>query len=90
MKQIESSFRDPSGHLFKENNILYRTINTCYKKHFDYLIKSGLYDHLVTKKLIVSHSQTNNTTSFQKNTYAVISPEIIPLSLTHMNGRSAN
>lgn len=38
-----SSFRDPSGFVFKEDGVLYRQINPCYKKQFSSMTKSGLY-----------------------------------------------
>lgn len=51
-----SSFRDPSGVVFKQNGTLYRQINKCYQKQFDTLIESGLYGHLVEKHLLISHA----------------------------------
>ena len=50
-----SSFRDPSGVVFYQDSVLYRQVNQCYKKQFDTMISSGLYDKLVSKNLLVSH-----------------------------------
>lgn len=50
-----SSFRDPSGVVFKQNGILYRQVNRCYQKQFDSLMGSGLYAKLVDKNLLISH-----------------------------------
>lgn len=51
-----SSFRDPSGFIFKEDGILYRQINSCYKKQFHTLMKSGLYDELISNNLLIEHT----------------------------------
>lgn len=50
-----SSFRDPSGVVFKQNGVLYRQVNRCYQKQFNMLISSGLYVKLVDKNLLISH-----------------------------------
>ena len=42
----QSSFRDPSGFLFKWNDSLYRQINHRYKNDYDLLMSSGLYKKL--------------------------------------------
>ena len=52
-----SSFRDPSGSLFYLECILYRRINKIYKKHYDFLINSGLYDRLVSLEMPISHQE---------------------------------
>jgi len=46
-KVENSSFRDPSGFLFYQNQYIYRQINKSYKENYDQLIDSGLYDQLV-------------------------------------------
>lgn len=51
-----SSFRDPSGFIFKEDGILYRQINSCYKKQFNNLMESGLYDELIFSNLLIEHT----------------------------------
>ena len=48
-----SSFRDPSGFIFKKDGQLYRQINYTYKNDYDFFIKSGLYQELARKKYIV-------------------------------------
>lgn len=50
-----SSFRDPSGHIFHENGIVYRQINPSYFEQFGHLVSSGLYNALVNKKMLVPH-----------------------------------
>ncbi len=52
-----ASFRDPSGYVFIDNNEIYRRINPIYFKQFDHLNKSGLYQKLVEKKLLIPHTE---------------------------------
>jgi ribosomal protein L11 methylase PrmA len=71
-----SSFRDPSGFLFTEKGILFRQINKIYRKHYDRLMKSGLYENLVKKGLLISHSEDNKL-SKSKDGYKIIKPELV-------------
>lgn len=55
MEKVNSSFRDPSGFVFKKDGKIFRFIDESYKDNFSFSITSGLYDELVKNKLIVSH-----------------------------------
>ncbi len=37
-----SSFRDPSGFLFRRDGVLYRQVNTVYREHYEALMGGGL------------------------------------------------
>ena len=50
-----SSFRDPCGHIFLENGVVFRQINRCYFSQFDQLMKSGLYSVLTNANMLVTH-----------------------------------
>ncbi len=52
-----SSFRDPSGYIYYENNKVYRYIDKSYFKEYDYLMSSGLYEELLKENLIISHKE---------------------------------
>ena len=52
-----SSFRDPSGSVFCENNEVYRQVNLVYKPHYDLLIESGLYEALIQSDLLIAHEE---------------------------------
>ena len=53
-----ASFRDPSGFIFKANDgILYRQVNRNFQKDFDEFKSCGLYDVLVTNKILIPHQQ---------------------------------
>ena len=62
------SFRDPSGYIYYKNNKVYRVVNESYKKNYDNLMSSGLYDRLVNEDLLIEHSEiSNNQKSHQRN-----------------------
>jgi|TARA_B110001454_G_C12717104_1_gene433020 ribosomal protein L11 methylase PrmA len=72
-----SSFRDPSGFLFYQNNVLYRQINKSYKENYNFLIKSGLYANLVEQELLIPHEEVVNE-SITNDGFIIIKPEKIP------------
>lgn len=57
MHKNSSSFRDPSGFVFVEDETVYRQINQEYFCEYDRLMTSGLYDKLVAKNMLVSHTE---------------------------------
>ena len=73
----DSSFRDPSGFLFYQDNVLYRQINKSYKEHYEFLIESDLYEELVKKGLMISHEEVKIENK-NNDGFIVIKPEIIP------------
>lgn len=76
-KNILSSFRDPSGFVFKENGQLFRQINKYYRDDYGLLISSGLYDELVSKKLLIPHAEVKGK-KLADQAYKIIKPEIVP------------
>lgn len=52
-----SSFRDPAGFLFRENDIIYRQINPVGLPDYHHLMRSGLYRQLVEDGLLVPHDE---------------------------------
>lgn len=71
--QETSSFRDPSGYIYYENNTVYRKINKSYFDKYDYLMTSGLYDELVKQKLLIEHEEVKRT-----DEYIIIKPVQLP------------
>ena len=79
MKQIEQgSFRDPSGFIYYQDDVLYRQINCSYKENYDEFISSGLYEKLVDDALIVKHTECDSSAPDDQNVYKIIQPEYIP------------
>lgn len=68
-----SSFRDPSGYIFFKNKQLYRKINQNYFDSYHLFKKSGLYDELIDKNLLVKHQEISKS----KNSI-LIKPELVP------------
>ena len=62
MEKITASFRDPSGFVFRNNGILYRRINDCYKATFAKFIENGLYQKLLNEDLIIPHKVISHDT----------------------------
>lgn len=74
-----SSFRDPSGYIFYENEKVYRSINPSYFDNFKEFINSGLYENLVSENLIVSHEVLNNVNK-QKDSITLEVEKIFPIT----------
>jgi hypothetical protein len=72
-----SSFRDPSGFIFEKEGVLYRQVNTLFKEEFDHFIKSGCYEELVKKTLLIPHQTINENFTLSKDWYTTLLPEKI-------------
>jgi ribosomal protein L11 methylase PrmA len=68
----KSSFRDNSGYIFEENGTIYRFISTKYQAHYEKLMKSGLYQALVEKKMLISHEEMSDN---WESGYRIIQPQ---------------
>jgi len=76
-KHIPSSFRDPSGFLFKIDGLIYRQVNIIYKENYDHLITSGLYQALVHAGLLIPHDEVDIAPAQPDKAYKIIKPELI-------------
>lgn len=76
MNKQASSYRDPSGFVFKCKDKVRRQVNNFYKDNYDFLIKSGLYKRLSDKKLLVAHKEIK--TAKENGRYKIIEPQQIP------------
>jgi hypothetical protein len=74
LSRIQSSFRDPSGFLFKLDGVLYRQVNVHYRDNYDLLMESGLYQELIQQRLLISHTETNTQPPDTDISYKVIQP----------------
>ena len=75
---LPSSFRDPSGFVFRENGILYRQVNRSFQPDYDLFISSGLYKVLTDGKLLVAHRETDVDPVDPVNAYKILEPETLP------------
>lgn len=78
MERDPSSFRDPAGYIFHSKGQLFRRVNLCYKKEYDYLKSSGLYKELVDRKLLVSHEEVRSDEMVDDDTYLTLKPMLLP------------
>lgn len=60
-KRITSSFRDPSGYVFLEDNRVKRVVNSIYFNQYKSLAESGFYELLFDKKYLISHKEISNS-----------------------------
>ena len=77
-RELPSSFRDPSGFVFSQDNSIYRQINLVHKECYDHLINSGLYTALVDAELLIPHTEVDIPPLKVDIAYKVIQPEVIP------------
>lgn len=75
---LASSFRDPSGFLFRRDNCLYRQVNRSYAENYDRLIESGLYRALAEAGRLVPHEEVVEAASEPDQAYKILRPELIP------------
>ena len=71
-----SSYKDPSGFVFFQNDKILRQVNKTYKSDYDLLIKSGLYQKLVELELLVPHKELNLKGTAEA--YKILEPQVIP------------
>ena len=77
-QQLCASWRDPSGFIFKQDNILYRQINKNYQSNYELLLSSGLYQKLIDSKLLIPHQEEPTTEVLGDDGYKIIRPQLIP------------
>ncbi|KKR69670.1 MAG: Nodulation protein NoeA-related protein [Candidatus Nomurabacteria bacterium GW2011_GWB1_40_7] len=75
IEEIPGSFRDPSGFVYKKNNILYRQINYFYQDNYDQFINSGLYSELTSSGLLIKHEEIENQSD---GAYKTLRPDVLP------------
>jgi hypothetical protein len=74
---VPSSFRDPSGFVFRRDGLIYRQVNAVYKEDYDRLMDSGLHKGLVEEGLIIPHEEVALQDAASLTAYKVIRPEQI-------------
>ena len=55
----QASFRDPSGYMFYDGDVLRRAISPIYFKQYNALKDGGFFKTLIKNKLLVPHSETS-------------------------------
>ncbi len=76
--QHSASFRDPSGYIFRRRGQLFRQVNAIYRRDYDLLMASGLYQRLVERGWLIPHQEVQEDPLEPSSCYRVIQPEEIP------------
>lgn len=61
MAQISSSFRDPSGYVFKDKGKIFRKIQPCYFETYELLLEKKVYETLIQEELLISHQEVERS-----------------------------
>jgi cyclopropane fatty-acyl-phospholipid synthase-like methyltransferase len=77
-KIIPSSFRDPSGFVFRRDRVLYRQVNNSYRENYDLLMSSGLYDKLTSSGLLIPHDEIDMEPAVPETCYRILRLREIP------------
>lgn len=76
--RIGSSFRDPSGYLYRREGVLLRQVQERYRPHYEQLMASGLYAALVSEGLLVPHEERPLAEADGAGAAFVLRPEVLP------------
>lgn len=76
--RIGSSFRDPSGFLFRRDGVLLRQVQERYRPHYEQLKASGLYAALTAEGLLVPHEERPLHEAAAPGAAYVLQPELLP------------
>jgi ribosomal protein L11 methylase PrmA len=72
----KASFRDPAGFVYHHEGMLYRQVNACYRKEYDKLMESRLYERLVNKNWLVPHNEVDRP-GLTAQAYKILQPSKI-------------
>ena len=73
MRRHPSSYRDPSGFVYREDGILYRQVNPIYFEEYHAIRDSGVFDSLFKKNWLVHHEEISEDAG-----KIILKPEQIP------------
>lgn len=73
-----SSYKDPSGYIFYENDEIFRSIDESYRENYEELMCCGLYSKLVEKQILIRHDEVSESASSRVGEYKVIKPQKVP------------
>jgi hypothetical protein len=74
---VPSSFRDPAGFVFKDQDTYKRAVTLLGKPNYDDFMSSGLYARLVAEKLLTPHDEEPSPPG-ERDIAVVLVPEQIP------------
>ncbi|MGE0171399.1 MAG: SAM-dependent methyltransferase [Oligoflexales bacterium] len=75
LERSPSSFRDPSGFVFKRDGKFFRQVNRSYKDAYELLMNGGLYDKLTSEDLLISHEDLGPNQAVTSEAHTVLKPK---------------
>ena len=78
INQHPASFRDPSGFVYNKDGTIYRFVSSAYSKDYDLLMKSGLAEELLKKKLLVPFTELSENHTGKPDWYKTLQPQQLP------------
>ena len=75
--RLGSSFRDPSGFVFRKSGMLLRQVNASYRSSLSLLAESGLYENLTQSGMLIPHTQVDLRLAQTEDAIAVLRPELV-------------
>lgn len=73
--RLASSFRDPSGFVYRHGGEFLRQLNPSAMPGYDLLMRSGLYEELTRDGLLIPHVETDLHLAFNLDAVKVLHPE---------------
>jgi len=73
-----SSFRDPSGFLFRRDGVLLRQVNPVYARHWEHFLASGLHAKLLERGWLIPHDELDARAGADSGAYRVLRPTPVP------------
>jgi hypothetical protein len=74
IKADPGSFRDPASRVYVGKGMVFREIDSSYFTDYDHFMKSGLYQELLDRELIVPHGEAH-----RDERCAILESEMVPL-----------
>jgi hypothetical protein len=71
---LGSSFRDPSGFVFRQHGTVYRQVNQGYRQAYDHLLASGLRARLETRGQLLPFEEADGALAQGDDAYKVLRP----------------
>ncbi|MEJ8842729.1 hypothetical protein WG954_10080 [Lacibacter sp. H375] len=73
-----ASFRDPSGFIYEKDGTIFRFVAAGYSEDYDLLMKSGLADELLKKKLLLPFTEFSENHTGRADWYKTLQPQQLP------------
>ena len=75
--RLGSSYRDPSGFVFRRNGELFRQVNEGYRADYETLMGGGLYEALKSAGQLIEHQEVDEPFADPRGGWKVIRPRAV-------------